>query len=392
MKREFKKNRVTIFRLKYDRNTVLEARNGGSRREFQFPLKARKKGFTDGKSGKKGTEKATCLLFCGFYGCGNLGDDALLVSLFTAIRSENPRVRLSYLSGGDERLSRMLLRAGIFAEGFSRQDPTAVLRAIAKSDCVVLGGGSVLQDKTGRLSLYYYTALLSTARRLGKKTAILAGGFGPIEKRCAVLTSAVRGLSYASFRDRESLAEARRFGLPDGFLSADPVLLISPTFGAISPSSGENLPPLPKRFFLVTLREKDRIAAVSAARHVVSISMKKNLTPVFCVLFPKEDAMYLRSVAREVSRLLREGFGLSRAAWTLPYLSPETLLAVTERAEYVLTARYHLALFAYAAGIPFSVLGDDPKKRAIVAESRSPSEAADNVREDVRRFLRYTEA
>lgn len=313
------------------------------------------------------------IFLCGFYGCGNLGDDALLLSLLRAL--ENEKAELSYLTGGDPALAR--LTCSTRAAAVSRSLPD-ILRAVRECDAFVLGGGSLLQNATGQASLYAYLSLLRFAQKQGKKTAILAGGLGPIDGKAARLSvsSVLRRLDYASFRDAEACAFARTLGAPSPILSADPALLLSPAQCRI---------PLPARFLLVSLRKKSGMPAQIAARRVFCMSEAMGLTPVFCVLFPDEDRIYTQAVAREVSRLCAL-CGKTTAAWTLPRLSPEKLLAVTERADFILTGRYHLALFAYLSSVPFRVMGDDPKLLSISVEKRPPQETVRRAAEDIARL------
>ena len=315
------------------------------------------------------------ILFCGFYGCGNLGDDAILLSLLRFAARERPDVPLSYLSGGDSALSSLLVREGIQAEAIPRMRP-AVFSAVLRADTVVLGGGSVLQNRTSRRSLYYYLSLLSLAGRLGKRTALLAGGLGPIahgiDRR---LTAAVLShLSYASFRDARAAEDAERyFSVRSPFVGADPAVLLRPVAPEV---------PLPNHFFLVSLRE-EAVPVEKAAEAVLLHRRTYGQAPVLCDLFPKEDAPYTDRLAALLGRFLPK-----EAVLRLPPVrDPEVMLGAVRHAGHVLTARYHLALFAKGAGVPVTVLGDDPKLSAVRAEQRSPRALRDAAEDDLLRFF-----
>lgn len=316
------------------------------------------------------------ILLGGFYGCGNLGDDALLSALIRTLSDVAPHIRVSYLTGGDKSLDRMLTGSG--ATAILRR-PLSVFRAVRECDALAFGGGSLLQNTTGSASLYAYLSLLSLARCFGKKTAILAGGLGPIDGKasCRATESALRLFDYASFRDETACKLAYSLGVTSPFVSGDPALLLPEEVCEI---------PLPSRFLLVALRKKSGKTVRAATCRIFHIAERQALTPVLCTLFPAEDSAYTTDVAREISRLYAAS-GKDTAAWTLPRLSPGKLRFVVSRAAFVLTGRYHLALFAYAAGVPFSVLGDDPKLLAIKSERRSPDEVTRCVREDIERFI-----
>ena len=322
------------------------------------------------------TVKKKRILLGGFYGCGNLGDDAMLEVLIRTLSDVAPHVGVSYLTGGDEALDRSLSGRG--ATAVLRQ-PSAVLRAVHECDVLAFGGGSLLQNATGSLSLYAYLSLLSLARRFGKKTVILAGGLGPIDGKIPLraTASALRHLDYASFRDEGACALARALGASASTVSGDLALLLPMEVCAI---------PLPERFLLVALREKSGMPVHFVAQRILCLAEEKGLTPVLCSLFPREDGAYATAVAREISSLCGAS-GRENAVWTLPNLLPSCLRSIVSRASFVLTGRYHLALFAYAAGIPFSVLGDDPKLCAIKKEKRPPDEVTALVLKDIDRFI-----
>ena len=323
------------------------------------------------------------LLLCGFYGCGNLGDDALLTALLASVTKSAPRAAVTCLVGDDPALC---ARVGADNVRFAPRMRPSVLSELLRSDTVILGGGSVLQNKTGNASLLYYLALLRLAQICGKRTALLAGGLGPIRGAIPrfLTASALKRLDHASFRDRDACRLARRLGVPSPRLSADPALLLrcDPTM-RIS---------LPDRFFLVSLKHGDanRDRTKQAADRLFLRAIRLSAVPILCDLFPREDAARTRAVLLRVARLAQR-----YAPHLMPrYLSLRsfrdpirTLLAVIPKAEAVVTGRYHLALFARARGIPCTVIGRDPKIVAIRSESRSAAAMQRAAKKDAERFF-----
>lgn len=327
---------------------------------------------------RRGNEMGTKVpFFCGYYGCGNLGDDALLLSIVDTISRDIPSVEPLCLSGGDPTLDGALRERGI---RIVKREPRAILRAIRACDVVAFGGGSLLQNATGNASLYAYLSILSVARLCGKETAILSGGLGPITGSLPLRSTALflRRVNYASFRDEEACAFARSLGVRSPKRAGDPALLLP-----IEPYRGE----LPDRFLVVTLRKKSGIPARDIAEVIMSIAEKRMLTPVFCTLFPREDGDYVREVFDLVCTQYRPSRQIG-GAQMLPFLSQGKLRSVVARASFVIAGRYHLALFAFEHAIPFSVIGEDPKLRAISKERRTPEELREAARADLARFSR----
>lgn len=368
--------------------------------------KETKKKPTEKMTEKTAEKKTKKILLGGFYGCGNLGDDAMLLSLLRVLCPALPTAKFFCLTGGDLHLSEELgklqketgaavtevPRMQLFGGSPFGKDPEDVLRAICESDVLLLGGGSLLQNRTGTASLLYYLSFLTLPRLLGKKTALLAGGLGPLDGGFArFLTGRVLcGTDLVSFRDRDAQALAESLGVRTATLSGDLTLLCSPRE---SGKVREVRKRLPARYFLVSLRRplrnssiEDRVAtSARAAATVRRIEREKSAVPVFCDLFPKEDASYTAAVLRAYR--MQSG----RTAVRLPRLSPDELLALTETAVFVLTARYHLALFAYSRGVPFETVCNDPKLRAVARETRPRENVRAALCEDLRRFLRLVD-
>ena len=111
------------------------------------------------------------LVLSGYYGFDNSGDEAVLQSILLALRAEGEaagiRVEPIVLSGNPDRTRRMY---GV--EAVHRMKPTELLKAIRRCDGVISGGGSLLQDATGKLSIPYYLGVLKLAQWLGKPTYI----------------------------------------------------------------------------------------------------------------------------------------------------------------------------------------------------------------------------
>ena len=100
------------------------------------------------------------ILFCGYYGYGNLGDESSLECLISAVRREIPDARLTVLASSPAEFSE---RFGVRA--VDRMSFFSVMREIRRAGVFVFGGGGLLQDATSRRSLRYYTHVLSAASK-----------------------------------------------------------------------------------------------------------------------------------------------------------------------------------------------------------------------------------
>ena len=108
-----------------------------------------------------------------------------------------------------------------------------IIPLMKRSSLTLIGGGTVLQDKTSLRSLLYYTSIMRLARLFGNKTAVFANGLGPFKRRISLylVKDLLAHADYISFRDKESLAKAKKLcehsktmlvGADIAFLAAPP--------------------------------------------------------------------------------------------------------------------------------------------------------------------------
>ncbi len=96
------------------------------------------------------------VLLSGYYGFGNLGDEALLEVIVDRMRRRFPSAQLEVLSATPQ-----MTAANHRVESTPRWDWRAIRAAIARADVVLSGGGGLLQDATSLRSLLYYAAILT---------------------------------------------------------------------------------------------------------------------------------------------------------------------------------------------------------------------------------------
>lgn len=115
------------------------------------------------------------ILISGYYGFSNAGDEAMLTAIVTSLKQQDPQVELTVISGHPEITARLHP-----VKAIHRFDLWGILRAMTGTDLLLSGGGSLLQNVTSRMSLYYYLSIIALAGLLGKKIMLFAQGIGPI--------------------------------------------------------------------------------------------------------------------------------------------------------------------------------------------------------------------
>lgn len=150
----------------------------------------------------------------GYYGFGNSGDEAVLLSILTALeragQEEGLRIQPIVLSGDPVATSRLY---GVQAA--HRMKPVELLGAIRECDGLISGGGSLLQDATSWKTIPYYLAVLKLAQWFRKPTFIYAQGVGPVRRQAfyPYIRRVFNKSAYLSVRDAESADLLARMGV-----------------------------------------------------------------------------------------------------------------------------------------------------------------------------------
>ncbi|MBP2655047.1 MAG: colanic acid biosynthesis protein [Firmicutes bacterium] len=167
------------------------------------------------------------IVISGYYGFANAGDEAMLTAMIEALTTVDPEVRITVLSGNPADTKR---RHGV--EAVYRLNYPEIMRVMAKSDLLISGGGSLLQDVTSDRSLYYYLSIMILAKKLGTPVMLYAQGIGPV--RGSLAKGAMRYIGnmvdLITVRDDASCDELKSLGVkkPPIYVTADPVLALHP--------------------------------------------------------------------------------------------------------------------------------------------------------------------
>jgi len=302
------------------------------------------------------------VLVSGYYGFGNLGDEALLTVLIEVLQD---RFGLSgdaicVLSATPTDTSQ---RHGIGT--IPRTSLWAFRRELTRSDLFISGGGGLIQDETSRRSAGYYLGLLHWAQR-HMPVVIMGQGLGPLNsgltQRWAYRT--LPNARAALVRDEASVRLLRRWDMPADrlFRSADLTFLrwrTSPNGDRASGSGREPAfaePPNADHapYMLVALRGDHADASRSRLRDSLQeLADHCGIRPAFMAMHRHEDRAPLERLAGELS-------------FAPPVLDPanvETLetLRCFRGAEMVIGSRLHALIFAMLVRRPFLALGTDHK-------------------------------
>lgn len=300
------------------------------------------------------------ILVSGYYGFGNLGDEALLEVIVSQLRTRYPYAELDVLSAKPEETAHALR-----VDATPRWDAKAVRRAISRADVVLSGGGGLLQNATSLRSLVYYAGILRAAVRANRKAMIFAQSVGPLDFwGKTIVKECCKGLSAATVRDARSVNLLSSI-LPSLHVerTADPVFLYDAPEENVD-LTAEGLGPQSDPLVIVSVRKatgmKDRLDVV--ARAVDRLAQTHGARVAFLPLGGASDA--------EVSTIV------IRKCKSAPVLLPECSLAraanIIRRAKAVVGMRLHALILAARYAVPFLAIPYDPKVAALCEDLAYP--------------------
>lgn len=301
------------------------------------------------------------LLLSGYYGFGNLGDEALLSVIVSQLRTRHPYAEIDVLSAKPEVTAHELR-----VDATPRWDSKAVRGAIERADVVLSGGGGLLQNATSLRSLIYYSGIIRAAVRARRTTMIFAQSIGPLDFwGRTVVRETCKGIDGATVRDDRS-RELLSSLLPDVRVerTADPAFLFETPEDSDDDYAVDGLGPQSDPLAIVSVRKanglKDRIDLL--ARAIDRLSEQHGLRVAFLPLGGASDAEVSTTIIRKCR--------------TPAVLLPEAPLAraanIIGRAKVLIGMRLHALILAARQGVPFLAVPYDPKVTAFCADVNYP--------------------
>lgn len=306
------------------------------------------------------------VVMSGYYGYANAGDDAILESIQQAIHQASDDVSVTVLSNDPE-----LTRKQYGMEAVPRFHVGKVFRALRRSDALLSGGGSLLQDTTSTRSLLYYLSVIRCAQWLGKPVMLYANGIGPVRKPAnrRRVKRVVEQAALVTLRDRSSARELEEMGVSrrDLKVTADPVFHLSPA-GDARALELQKKAGLPGHvpFVAVSVREWPDTGDFSRelARLCDHIRVTYGLEVLFLLMQPGKD---LAPTQRVRQHMTQPSYCLEESC------TPRELMAVLGQARLCLAMRLHTLIFAARMAVPSMGLVYDPKVESYLQELDLPA-------------------
>ncbi|RMG25863.1 MAG: polysaccharide pyruvyl transferase CsaB [Armatimonadetes bacterium] len=296
------------------------------------------------------------LLLAGYYGCGNVGDDALLQAFYQEMAGTGARIVA--MAGNPERLQR-----AIGVPGIPRRDMNYFTKELESSDALVFAGGGILQDATSYFSIRYYTGLIQKAKKMKKPVFLLAQGIGPVTSMLgkSAASAALKQVDLLTVRDPHSANVARQLGYRGPLeVTADLAWLLQPSQ---HPGTEFNVAGM-------------QAVAVSARPVKGQKDLAKTFGDFAQMLFRNQFVPVLLEMDTEMDRKLLDEIAKlhgGRCPDIRNLHTPSEMLARIARTHAMVAMRLHAGIFAAKSGIVPLMIAYDPKVVAFCDQAGLPS-------------------
>lgn len=293
------------------------------------------------------------IVISGYYGLGNSGDEALLESIVSDIRSLAPDVTVTALSGNVN-----LTKEKYSISTVNRFNPFAVIRELRKAKLLISGGGTLIQDATSTKSLLYYLGIIYLAKKFGLKVMLYANGMGPIkDKNVKKVEKVLNKVDLITLRENESLEEIKRCNINDPrvYVTADPAFKLK----AASPERAKELlrgagVPENAKVISVSVRAwKDNDSAFEQQMaNALDIAAENGYFPLFIPMQLSRDL----EISKNISCRMK-----SKSAIMDEEIEVADMLAVIGECTLSCGMRLHMLIFSSVMNVPMVGIAYDPK-------------------------------
>lgn len=288
------------------------------------------------------------IVLSGYYGFDNVGDEAILFAIIQSLKEYQPGVEITVLSNNPEKTA-----STYQVDAVNRWNINEVRKALQKSDGLISGGGSLLQDETGMKSISYYSGVMKIAQFLKKPVFIYAQGMGPVSSGLnrSIMKHAVQRAAIITVRDKQSKKLLESIGVSKPIqLVPDPVMGIDA--GGFSSGLAKAADP-GRRVISVSIRDwKDDFSYLEKAAKGLDQLAANGHDILMVPMHGKSDHETSEKVASMMEHEVK----------IFPYdASIEQKMAAVAESDVLLGMRLHALIFASVGSTPFVALSYDPK-------------------------------
>ncbi|MBR1908344.1 polysaccharide pyruvyl transferase CsaB [bacterium] len=292
------------------------------------------------------------IVISGYYGSDNFGDETILKVLIDKLKQFDT-TNITVLSLNPEKTKSLHN-----VNAIKSFDIMKVISAIFKSDILISGGGSLLQDVTSVKSLFYYLFVIKVAEFFHKKVIIFAQGIGPIKNKFgeSMCRKLLKKADCVTVRDDKSLFLLRGWGIGKANLVVDPLFGLNLTGSNPTDTIGIQL-----RSFKDLSEEFLAKLAKSVEQHFYNKKIQ---------IFSFQDSLD-KDICIHFEALLK-GLNSNIQTEVIYNKTPDELIKLMGQLQYMIAMRFHACLICARYGIRTLALSYDYKVDKLAEDLKLP--------------------
>jgi len=304
-------------------------------------------------------KQSKSVIISGYYGFNNSGDDAILKAIVNDFKREFKNINMTALSNNPKNTEEVY---GIKA--ISRFNIISVMKSIYKSDMLLSGGGSLLQDISSTRSLIYYLSIIKIAELFNKPVMVFANGIGPINKKMNrfFTKKVLNKVELITLRDFKSEKTLEDIDVKNNiYVTADPVFTLEASQDArISDILTREGIPTDKPLVGISVRKwrnTENLKKV-VARAVEYINNNYNARVLMIPMHYPEDL--------EISNEIKEIANCPDCYVLKENYCVEDIIGIINKLELIVAMRLHSLIYAATQAVPMIGLVYDPKVEGVL--------------------------
>lgn len=292
------------------------------------------------------------IVISGYYGFSNAGDEAMLFAVIHALQYDPKIMDITVISGNPKRTADTFCVRAV-----SRFDGYSILKNLYRTDLLISGGGSLLQDVTSWKSMMYYLSIIGMGICFRKKVFLYSQGIGPVRHRWGrwILRTVLNHVDAITVRDNESKSFLERLGVQNKiYCTADAVLSLSPVSLAMGKEIlRKNHIPTDKKLIGISIRRwmNTAIWTQKLKQYIEKMNKQGAYAFIFIPMQFPEDY----KTAKEFCNKIPNTFILSNSFGT------EELMSLIGTLDLLIGIRLHALIFSALMHVPFIGISYDPK-------------------------------
>lgn len=296
------------------------------------------------------------LLIAGYHGYGNCGDEATLMAMTRNIKEMASDVNITAISHIPE-----LTKTEYNINSIQRFNAIEVMRAIVKSDIILSGGGTLIQNGTSTRSLIYYLSIINFAKLFRKRVMLYSNGIGPVVGNLnrKLVKLVVDNVDLITLREEFSAKDLADIGVkkPEIYVTADAAFTLkSVSTERVKEILQKEQIPNDKEMIGISVREWNK--AKYGDKYIKEIAKacdnmaKDGKLIVFIPMeFPKDMA-----VSKKIMSQMEEDSFIIKGRY-----KPDEILGIVGEMDLIVGMRLHILLFSALKKIPMIGIVYDPK-------------------------------